>query len=619
MRRLGPNQLRTLRWALTRLGGRPAELHGDATAGGLLLPADLPLHTLSDGPLRVRSGAILGVAAHYHDSAACLVREGEVLAAAQEERFTRRKHDRSFPRNAIEWCLRHAGLSAGDVDLVAYYEEPLLKADRVAAVLQVLSEGTVGPSLDTGLGSLWLALQSREQMAALGYSGPFCFVKHHVAHLMSAYGVAGFDTAAGVVIDGVGEWATATIARVDRSSVELLAESRYPHSIGLLYSAVTAHLGFQVNADEYKVMGLATYGLPRYRGALSRLCHVNADGSVTMDRAAALRITGDQHGVSDVLRESCRLAARNAGEAITGEHADLAASVQSLLEEAVAGLVCEARRRAGSTRVVMAGGVGLNGVATYRAYRRCGVDDIFIQPAAGDAGAALGAALYAHVFVTGGAGQPCRFSVHLGPAFTDDEIAGRLQAIGASPERVAEDRLLGEAADRLHREQVIGWFQGPMEFGPRALGARSILASPRDARMRDRLNRAVKYREPFRPFAPTILEAHAQRYIDGPLPRPLEYMLMVVPGTLRARDELAAAVHADGSLRPQVLPGGDSRFHQLIDAYHRRSGVPAVLNTSFNVSGEPIVCTPEDAYRTFIRADLDVLIAGNCIVSNRRS
>ena len=559
---------------------------------------------------------ILGLSAFYHDSAACLVRDGEVLAAAQEERFTRRKHDASFPENAVAYCVKEGG--GRPVDAVIFYDKPLLKFERLLCTY--LACAPRGAASFRKAMPAWLKekLHLRDALRErLGFEGTIHFAEHHESHAASAFYPSPFEEAAVLTMDGVGEWATASYGVGRGRELTLLAEQRFPHSLGLLYSAFTYYLGFKVNSGEYKVMGLAPYGTPRFRGLIEEhLLDLRPDGSLRLDLsffdfAAGLKMTSERFD------ELFGGPPRAPESELSRRDMDLAASIQAVTEEAMLRMARHVRQETGQSRLCLAGGVALNCVGNGRILREAGFDAVWAQPAAGDAGGALGAALlYWHqVAAKDRTPKPrdAQKASLLGPAFSDAEIEGFLRQNGIPHKAVSEDEVAEEVAGLLGQGDIVGWFQGRMEFGPRALGARSILADPRDPAMRDTLNAKIKLRESFRPFAPIVRAERATECfeLDGESP----YMMF----TAKVRgDAWSAVTHVDGSARLQTVAREDHpRLHALLRAFERRAGCPVLVNTSLNVRGEPIVCTPEDAYRCFMRTDMDALVLGRFILDKR--
>lgn len=573
-----------------------------------------------EGSLSTPARRVLGLSAFYHDSAAALVVDGTIVAAAHEERFSRRRHDSRLPHQAIASCLAQAGLTLDAVDLVAFYEEPLLKVDRLLD--SALAEGL---SFDQLRELGWFgALERNLALAgglgsALGFSGPVCFVQHHLSHAASAFLASPFSRAACLTLDGVGEWASTTLARGEGQDIEILKQIDYPHSLGLLYSTVTAHLGFAVNSDEYKVMALAAYGRPTKERELISLLTLFDDGSFAL-RSSPLRSALNETG--DVDSELARLLGvppRARDDEIRSEHEDLARSLQDLTERTIQTLLAHLHALTGLDCLVMAGGVALNGVANFRAFSASPFRRLFIQPAAGDAGGALGAALYAASHF-GAAERTLEaetvFDPCLGPVNDRVEVRRWLTGAGIPHRVLSPENLVDFVAHQLARGRVAGWVQGRMEFGPRALGSRSILADPRDPGMKETLNRKVKFREGFRPFGPVLPEEDAQRYLNlEELQAPLYSMLFVVPVLESVRAEIPAAVHVDGTTRPQLVSASRAPLlHALLRAFERETGHPVLINTSFNLAGEPIVCTAPDAYRTFRYSGLDLLVLEDCVV-----
>ncbi|MGI9043873.1 MAG: carbamoyltransferase family protein [Gemmatimonadaceae bacterium] len=585
---------------------------------------------------------ILGISAFYHDSAACVVRDGEIIAAAQEERFTRRKGDDAFPSMAVEYCLREAGAAIGDVDAVVFYDKPLLKFERILETY--LSVAPRGFSSFLKAGPLWIKEKLYTDRAIRDalekFTGKVLYAEHHESHAASAFFPSPFDEAAILTIDGVGEWATASIGRGEGSSIELIRELQWPDSLGLLYSAFTYHTGFKVNSGEYKVMGLAPYGRPVYVDAIYRdLIDLKDDGSFRLDQRYFNYLSGLTM-TSAAFDDLFGGPPREPESPLTQREMDLARSVQDVCEEVVLRMARTAHRETGSRSLCLAGGVALNAVANGRVMREAPFDRIWIQPAAGDAGGALGAALLAshRYFKRPRAPKPddSMHGARLGPSYSDDEIERELLANGAVFRKLGAGEIVASAAELLSEEKVIGWFQGRMEFGPRALGGRSILADPRRPRMQSLINLKIKFREGFRPFAPSVLEDRTDEYfdLDGESP----YMLIVAPvrqerrlpmpeqhGDLWGievlnlpRSDIPAVTHLDYSARIQTVSAArDPVYHSLISEFDRITGCPLLVNTSFNVRGEPIVCTPTDAYRCFMRTHLDHLAIGSFLLDKK--
>lgn len=587
--------------------------------------------------------AILGISAFYHDSAAALVVDGEIVAAAEEERWSRKKHDEGFPAQAIAYCLREAGLEPGQIDYVGFYDKPVLKFDRLLETY--ISFAPRGFKSFTKAMPLWLSQKlhlKRELDRGLGgaFRRRYVYTHHHESHAASAFFPSPFEEAAILTLDGVGEWSTAStgVGRGNRITID--HELRFPHSLGLLYSAFTYFCGFKVNSDEYKLMGLAPYGEPRYMDLLlKKVVDVREDGSLHLD----LTYFDYCHGLKMTSRKMDTLFGgppRKSEAPITDREMDLAASVQKVTEEIVLRASRALHARTGMRKLCLAGGVALNCVANGRVLREGPFEDVWIQPAAGDAGGALGAALFIwHQLLdkprTPVAHDAMRGSL-LGPRFEEEEIRSLLQATGAKFQRFDDDAVLCDAvASRLAAGQVIGWFQDRMEFGPRALGARSILADARNPEAQSIVNQKVKFREGFRPFAPAVLQERVHEWFETRPEEESPYMLLVAPVHASKRLKLSAeeaaargiaklkvqrstipaVTHVDHSARIQTVDRDrHGRYRQLLEAFERRTGSPVLVNTSFNLSWEPIVCTPRNAFETFMASNIDVLCMGNYLV-----
>ena len=581
---------------------------------------------------------ILGLSAFYHDSAAVVLQDGRIVAAAQEERFTRKKHDHHFPEHAVAYCLKEAGVTAADLDHVAFYDRPRAKFSRLVETLTAVAPA----GFSTYLKAMPLWLQSklhlpREFDRALGgtHRGRYIFTDHHEAHAASAFFPSPFEEAAILTLDGAGEWSTTTLGHGRGNRISLTHEIRFPHSLGLLYSAFTYYTGFRVNSGEYKVMGLAPYGEPRFAALIrEHLIHIRDDGSFWMDQDY-FNYCGGVTMTSEKFHRLFGGPPRDPESLLTQREMDLAASVQVVCEEVMLKCARHAHAITKSRNLVMAGGVALNCVGNGRILREGPFENIWIQPAAGDAGGALGAAQIAwhHVLRqprTPDAGDSLRGS-YLGPSFSNGEIRSALSARKAVFHAVDdESRLLERVAELLMAEKVVGWFQGRMEFGPRALGARSILGDPRSPKTQQVMNVKIKFRESFRPFAPSVLREHCHEYFDLAHGTDSPYMLIVAPvredrrlpdsaalmSDLQGIDKLnvsrstvPAVTHVDFSARIQTVSAeANGRYYRLIKRFHERSGCPMLVNTSFNIRGEPIVCTPDDALRCFLGTDMDALV-----------
>ena len=557
---------------------------------------------------------ILGISYNYHDAAASLVRDGVPIAAAEEERFSRVKHDARFPQNAIRFCLREGGISPSDLAAVAFYEKPARKLERVLRIgagefpaSARLVAGQLASIVDDGL------LVSRKLAESIGYEGSVLYCEHHLSHAASAFYCSEFDRAAILTVDGVGEWATCSQFVGDGRTIEKQREIHYPDSLGLLYSALTAYLGFRVNDDEYKVMGLASYGQPRFAAQIERLIVRFEDGSFALD-PTYFSFTRDSETMYTGALIELLGPARLAAEHIEARHADIASSLQAVTEQTMIGLARSVQADTSCSDLCLAGGVAYNCVANSAVLANSGFDRVFVQPAAGDNGAALGAALWAYHEVFEAPRLARRHDTLLGPSFSDDDILDALQAAGVHSEQLSDDALCRRVADLIARDLIVAWFQGRMEFGPRALGSRSILANPCSPGTKDALNRRVKLREDFRPFAPAVVEEEAARYFEIDEPSP--FMLF----TPRVREEwtarIPAVTHVDGTARVQTVSATQNRlFHKLITCFADISGIAVLVNTSFNIRGEPIVCTPQEAINCFLGTDIDFLAIGSFLAS----
>ncbi len=546
---------------------------------------------------------VVGLSAFYHESACCLLQDGRVVAAAEEERFTRVKHDPRLPVQAFRFCLQAGGIGIDEIDVLAYYEQPVEKLSRQLWAHAAPSASPERPA--DGLAWLDPGHPERAIREGLGYEGPIRFYDHHASHAASAFFFSGFPAAAVLTVDGVGEWATTTYGAGRGAALERFEEVEFPHSLGLLYSTVTSYLGFAVNDGEYKVMGLAPYGEPRFLPQMRRLVTSGPGGQFRLDLSYFDFVNG-RRMFSDRLCDLFGAPPRRRGEEITRFHQDLAQSLQTVLEEILLEKAGYLHARTGLPDLCLAGGVALNVVANGRLLREGPFKRLFVQPAAGDSGGCLGAAALAWAEATGRPPEPLRHAL-LGPRWNADEVASLLAATGlaAADFRGREDDLLEAVVDRLVCGEVVGWFHGAMEFGPRALGARSLLADPRDPGMRDRLNRLVKKREAFRPFAPSVLAAKAAEHfaLDHPSPYMLETCAVISPL------DLPAITHVDGSARPQTVdPATSPRYAALLAAFERRTGCPLLVNTSFNVAGEPIVASPVDALFSLGTSGIDTLV-----------
>ncbi|MCG3120356.1 MAG: Decarbamoylnovobiocin carbamoyltransferase [bacterium] len=584
---------------------------------------------------------ILGISAFYHDSAACLVRDGEIIAAAQEERFTRKKHDFNFPVHAINYCLKAGEADAAKLDYVAFYDKPFIKFERLLETYLAYAPR----GLQSFIMAMPLWLKSKLWMKEyikneLGYEGKIIFPEHHESHAASAFYPSPYPEAAILTIDGVGEWCTASYGIGRDNEIKLLAELKFPHSLGLLYSAFTYFTGFKVNSGEYKIMGLAPYGEPKYVNAImNELIDLKADGSFKMNMAyfnycAGLTMTNNRFA------KLFGGPPRKPETKLTQREMDLARSIQDVTEEIMLRMARHVHQETRTKYLVLAGGVALNCVGNGRLLRESPFADIWIQPAAGDAGGALGAALYTWYHYLNNKRQVCQdqrdfqHGSYLGPSFSNAEIEKFLQEKKISYKKLSAAEIPITIADLVAQENVIGWFQGRMEFGPRALGSRSIIGDARSPKMQSLMNLKIKFRESFRPFAPSVLAEHVAEYFQ--LDRESPYMLLVAPVLEKwrlgekengawgidklkvVRSTIPAVTHVDYSARIQTVHQNDHYlYYQMLKAFHDKTGCPVIINTSFNVRGEPIVCSPEHAYTCFMRTNMDYLIMGNFLLDKK--
>ncbi len=587
---------------------------------------------------------ILGISCYYHDAAAALLRDGQLIAAAEEERFTRVKHDFSFPKSAIQFCLETAGIRGSDVDYVAFFEKPFRKFDRILmTVLQTypLSYKVFRESMITWMiDKLWVGATISAELGIPKDRVLFC--EHHLSHAASAFLCSPFDEAAILTVDGVGEWVTGTWGWGRGNRIDLRKQMEFPHSLGLLYSAFTAFLGFEVNEGEYKVMGMAPYGQPRYVDKVWKLIRQDPDGSFSLDmdyfsfhhsthrtfnrrfvelfgepRPPKMLFFTAESGFPSYFGappanydELCKL---------NQHYADIAASIQKVTEEVLLGMARNIYKETGMKRLCIAGGVALNSVANSRILRETGFEELFIQPSAGDGGGALGAALWADNMLLGHQRRFRMDHAYWGKSYGPAEIREFLEQGRIGYKYVEnEGELLDQVVDRLQQGKVIGWFQDRFEWGPRALGNRSILGDPRNPNMKDIINTKIKFREPYRPFAPSVLAECAEAYFDLPNAAqhyPARYMLYVVPVRPAKQSILPAITHVDGTGRLQtVFRDANPKYYGLIERFAQATGVPAILNTSFNLKGEPIVNTPANAFNTFSKSEMDTLVLGNFVI-----
>lgn len=591
---------------------------------------------------------ILGISAFYHDSAAAVLCNGEIIAAAQEERFTRKKADASFPIEAIKFCLNYAGIKISDINEIVFYDKPILKFDRILA--SYLHTAPLGIRSFLKAIPLWLRekLWIEDQIKKdLMYEKDIFFTQHHQSHAASAFYPSPFNEAAILTVDGAGEWATTAVSLGNGNKLDILETLEFPHSLGLLYSAFTYYCGFKVNSGEYKLMGLAPYGKSIYKEKiLNNLVQVNTDGSISLN----LKFFNFISGLKMINKKFCKLFGmppRRPEEPLTQFYMDIAASIQEITNEIIVAMAKHAKELTGCKNLCFAGGVALNCSANNVLAKSGIFENIFIQPAAGDAGGALGAALYVHYALHGNIRNPQNNNdvipqlPGLGPDFSPEEIEKLLKHYGLNYKKMSDDDLYKYCAEKLNDQQIIGWFQGRMEFGPRALGYRSIIADPRSADMQKKMNLKIKFRESFRPFAPAVMEDFADEYFD--IPSSSKYLtpyMLTTTQILRKhlknvesfdstenkisllgidRSTINAVTHLDGSARVQVVREKDNpKFYKLLREFYRQTKMPMVVNTSFNVRGEPIVCTPQDALYCFFASNIDILVL-ECFILEKRT
>jgi carbamoyltransferase len=582
---------------------------------------------------------ILGISCFYHDSAAALVCDGDIIAAAQEERFTRKKHDAGFPKHAIEFCFKQADITINDIDYIAFYDKPFLKFERIIETVMAYAPRGLPMFLKAVpvwiKDKLWMSKLVRKELD--GYEGDIIFTKHHESHAASAFFPSPFEEAAILTIDGVGEWTTTSFGIGKANSIEMKYELQFPHSLGLLYSAFTYYTGFKVNSGEYKVMGLAPYGVPKYTDLIyEHLIDLKEDGSLKLNMEYFNYCTG----LTMTNEKFNRLFGgppRRPETRLTRKEMDLAASLQVVTEEAMMRMAKYVRKETGQKYLCLAGGVALNCVADGKILRANIFDDLWIQPAAGDAGGALGAALFTWHQYLGNERYPGRRDSqkgsYLGPQFTDTDIEKFLSGKGIPFKKYDPGELPAVVSDLLSQEKVIGWFYGRMEFGPRALGARSIIGDARSPEMQSKMNLKIKFRESFRPFAPSVLREKASEWFE--IDRESPYMLLTadvredkryavseqenelwgIDKLKVVRSSIPAVTHVDYSARIQTVDQEDNpMYYEVIQKFYEKTGCPVIINTSFNVRGEPIVCTPEDAYTCFMRTHMDYLVLGNYVL-----
>jgi len=565
---------------------------------------------------------ILGISCYYHDSAAALIEDGKIIAAAQEERFTRKKHDSAFPSQAISFCLKISKITPSDLDWIIFYEKPFTKFERIT-----LSSLTAAPkarnqfvdAYKTWLKSkLWIKATLAKELKIP--SQKILFSDHHLSHAASSFYTSPFKSAALLTVDGVGEWTTTAWGTGQDNRISLKYENRFPHSLGLFYSAFTQYLGFQINEGEYKVMGLSPYGSPIYADKIGKIIHQSTDGSFQLNlkyfNFHLSNLTSYNQNLINLLGKPP--VKKGDSDKVQKFYADVAASAQLVLEEKLLVIAKHLRKVTNEKNLCYSGGVALNGVANWRIFQEAGFENIFIHPAAGDAGGALGAALYLYHHVLGKPRRPAAPHVYWGKDNSEEEIKSFLTDQNIKATKLTHQQLTEQVVTLLLKKKVVGWVRGRFEWGPRALGARSILADPRDKKMKDLVNAKIKFREAFRPFAPVCTyEKGAQYFAVGRAAnqQPLQYMIAVVPVAEKHQSKLGAITHVNGTARPQFIKKSQNKlYHDVIKSFGQATGVEVLLNTSFNLKGEPIVNTPQDAFKTFSQSQIDALVLGNYLI-----
>lgn len=564
---------------------------------------------------------ILGLSCFYHDAAAAIIVDGQIKAAAEEERFSRVKHDLNFPTRALEFCMQQSGIRNRDIDYVVFYEKPFLKFERLTLSFLAtvpFSRGAFVSAYKTWLkDKLWIKAIIKSKLKS--DSNKILFTHHHISHAASSYYSAPFSSAALLTCDGVGEWTTTAWGVAKENKLKLQQELKFPHSLGLLYSTFTQFLGFEVNEGEFKVMGLAPFGKPIYQKKVEKLLAQAKDGAFRLnlkyfnfqysDKVSFSKQFVSLLGVPPVEAQK--------SDQVVGVYADIAASVQKVLEDKTLAIASYIQKQTGEENLCYAGGVALNGVANWNIFKNAGFKNIFVHPAAGDSGGAVGAALYVYYHVLNNPKKTTFSSPYLGRVNSLEEVEGFLKSHQIKAQMFTEKQLVKKVAELLVEQKVIGWVRGRFEWGPRALGARSILADPRDKKMKDLVNSKIKFREGFRPFAPVTIYEKGAEYFDVPTDFPplLEYMLAVVPVRTKYRRSLGAITHVDGTARPQFIRKNlNPVYYQLIKEFGKKTGLSVLLNTSFNLKGEPIVNTCQEAYATFLKSGLDALVLENYLI-----
>ena len=567
----------------------------------------------------------LGISCYYHDSAAAILKDGHVVAAVEEERFSRKKFDDGFPRMAIDWCLKEAGITPEQINSVAFYDKPVLKFERLLDnYIAVAPRGLYSflNVIPKWLHKrLWIKEEIKKHMR--GYQGNIIFPEHHMSHAAHTFFTSPFDEAAILTVDGVGEWSTSSFGSAENTSIKLTNDIRWPHSIGMFYSAFTYFLGFKVNEGEYKLMGLSAYGKPKYYDLiLNEILDVKNDGSLHLN-LKYFAFTYDKVMTNQKFAELFGIPRREENVKAEQIHYDIAASAQKVLEDIMLKMVNHVHKKTGMKNLCLGGGVALNGVANYRILKEGPFESVHIPPSPGDGGSAIGCAQYLYYIhkkqrriIVQDHAKRIQENVYVGPSFSNDEIKSFLEENNIDYEYLAREQLLQTTAKLISEQNIVGWYQGKIEWGPRALGNRSILADPRDSKMKDVLNEKIKHRELFRPFAPSILEEYVSEYFDLNIPSP--YMLFVAK--VKKPDKIPAVTHVDGTGRLQTVSReANPLYYDLINDFYKITGVPVVVNTSMNVRGEPIVNTPEQAYAMIIKTEMDYIMMGNYMIQRRDS
>ena len=567
----------------------------------------------------------LGISCYYHDSAAAILKDGHVVAAVEEERFSRKKFDDGFPRMAIDWCLKEAGITPEQINSVAFYDKPVLKFERLLDNYIAVAPRGLYSFLNVIPKWLHKRLWIKEEIKKhiRGYQGDIIFPEHHMSHAAHTFFTSPFDEAAILTVDGVGEWSTSSFGSAENTSIKLTNDIRWPHSIGMFYSAFTYFLGFKVNEGEYKLMGLSAYGKPKYYDLiLNEILDVKNDGSLHLN-LKYFAFTYDKVMTNQKFAELFGIPRREENVKAEQIHYDIAASAQKVLEDIMLKMVNHVHKKTGMKNLCLGGGVALNGVANYRILKEGPFESVHIPPSPGDGGSAIGCAQYLYYIhkkqrriIVQDHAKRIQENVYVGPSFSNDEIKSFLEENNIDYEYLTREQLLQTTAKLISEQNVVGWYQGKIEWGPRALGNRSILADPRDSKMKDVLNEKIKHRELFRPFAPSILEEYVSEYFDLTIPSP--YMLFVAK--VKKPDKIPAVTHVDGTGRLQTVSReANPLYYDLINDFYKITGVPVVVNTSMNVRGEPIVNTPEQAYAMIIKTEMDYIMMGNYMIQRRDS